>query len=150
MSGFVTVQSALLDLPPRYLASSRASAIFAALEGADPSLTFESMARASEQCKLIVVFIGSDLCAAGQRAKMEYMKRIQDQNQLALDNGNGMLVLVDGHCVAHVLHREVEHIVSSKDLICRMFNVAVSIGLPGMAAQIKLALSRVIREDSES
>ncbi|CAK0890276.1 unnamed protein product, partial [Prorocentrum cordatum] len=146
---FVSVHTAHFDLSPCFLARANGSTIFAALEAADPSLTFASLVELTQYVRAVVLYIGSDLCGAGQKAKFEFVRRAQIHNACAQRSRGvlGMIILVDGHCAAHVIHREVEHVFRLKELIPSLFAVSFTCGLPGAAAEIKSALARIVRED---
>ena len=146
---FVSVHSANFDLPPCFLGRSNASTIFAALEAADPSLSFESLVELTKHVRVVALYIGSDLCAAGQKAKLEFVRRAQAHNSCAQRSRGalGMIIVVDGHCAAHVMHREVEHVFRQKELIPSLFAVSFACGLQGATAEIMSAVARIVRED---
>ena len=145
-----------LRLPVRFLSRNNGSTIFAAWEQVRGHLKFSQVQALTTHTKWVVVFVGSDLCAAGMRAKHEMQDRCQAHNIAAAPASvacrslwsAGVMLMLDGQCVAHVLHREIEHIFNTKELIAKLFATAFCSGLTGMAKLVKLALVRIIREDS--
>ena len=80
--------------------------------------------------------LGSDLASACGRLKLEYARQAEQHNILSLRTGGGVVIILQGQCIAHVLHREIEAQFSSKSLIPSLYSVAFSCMLPGVVEAI--------------
>jgi hypothetical protein len=144
---FCAVERRDLLFPPCFVERTNGSTIFAAVEGADPSLDIEKLIGLTFTVSFVVVFLGSDLASSCQRMKQEYARRIQAHNFIADSIGAGVILLMDGPCVAHVLHREVEHAFDTHKLIPRLYATAWSVSLPSVYSHIVSSLQRIVEDD---
>ncbi|CAK0894137.1 unnamed protein product [Prorocentrum cordatum] len=147
---FVAACGSKLVFPPAFVSRSNGSAIFAAIEAGDPSLTFAALQDIAGSVKVLAYFVGSDLAPSCVRAKMEVALRASVHNRWALLSDQGVIVLFDGQCISHIVHREVESTFMVYDIITKLYAVAFCASLSNMAATVKAALHDVIREDLAS
>ena len=68
-------------------------------------------------------------------------------NLEAVELGHGFILLLDSQCIAHILHREIESIFSTKSLIGKLYATSFSVSLPGSFASIYTAIRDIIAED---
>jgi hypothetical protein len=144
---FTAVEQRDLLFPPCFVERTNGSTIFAAVEGADPSLDIDKLIALTYTVPFVVVFLGSDLASSCQRMKQEYSRRIRAHNLIADSIGAVVILLVDGPCVAHVLHREVEAAFDTHKLIPRLYSTAWSVSLPSFYSNIISALHRIVEDD---
>ena len=95
----------------------------------------------------VVFFVGSDLASACARAKQEVAYRFRLHNEQAGYVRGGVVLLVDGQCVAHVLHRETASAFQAKQLIGRLHATAFSCSMPWVANSVFEALQLIAEED---
>ena len=129
-SGFVAIERKRLLFPPCYVGRANASTLFAALDQVDPHLSVAQSIALAATVDIVVLFIGSDLAPACTRAKQEVAERILEHNSSAAQRGLGIIILINGHCAAHILHREIEHSFGAKSLIPKLYSVAYACSLP--------------------
>lgn len=67
---------------------------------------------------------------------MEFAEQMQHHNKSSLSAGGGVIVLIEGSCIAHILHRELESHFATKSLIPNLYSVAFSCSLPGVVEAI--------------
>ena len=122
------MDSKTLIMPPRFLTRGNASTILSALETILPALNVENLVALTAAVDVVVLFLGSDLAGSCHRAKEAIAELFRTHNELAMDPRRadviGVVVLVDGHCAAHVLHRELEHTFAGDQLVGRLFATA--------------------------
>ncbi len=147
---FIAVNRHRLRFAPSYLARTNASTIFAAVEGVDASLSIASIIELTAAIEFVCLFIGSDLASSCARSKQEVARRILAHNEIAESIGHGVVLLFDGHCASHVLHREIESCFGTKTLIPKLHAVAYSTSLPANHAKIMRALWTVVTSDLEN
>jgi len=147
---FVSVELEKVILPPLFLERANGSTIFRGLEVASATLSWDNVLALTEVCRFVVVFLGTDLASSCQRLKQEYARRAALHNKSARDGACGVILLVDGQCAAHILHREVEKCFSLRELIPRLYKTAWSCGLPGMHQCLAAALQKIVSEDLAS
>jgi hypothetical protein len=90
---------------------------------------------------------GSDLASPCQRLKQEYAERARVHNQQAIKNGQGVVLLLDGACAAHIIHREIESQFSTQTLIPKLHATAFAISLPGVFASVAKCVQSMVRAD---
>lgn len=144
---FISVSARPLQFAPCFLQRGTGSCILAGLQRADPGLSIEDLLALTSSVKHVVFFLGSDMAASCGRAKLEVAHRLRAHNRFAGLLGYGRVLFVDGQCVAHALHREVEAAFNTKQLIPKMYAVAWCSSLPGVFASIMSALRAVITAD---
>jgi len=62
---------------------------------------------------------------------LKYAAQIQAHNISSLACGGGVALLVEGSCIGHIVHRELEHHFATKSLIPNLYSTAFSCSLPG-------------------
>ena len=96
MGSFVGAKKVDLHYPPTFLEGSGASVIYAALDKADPELSFDSLLQLSVQVRWLVLFLGSDLAGSNGRSKHEIARKCAMHNQMARLTGHGIILLILG------------------------------------------------------
>ena len=96
---------------------------------------------------VVVLFIGSDLASTCTRAKQEVARRIGQHNAQAKAIGAGVVILLNGQCISHILHREIEHCFGTRTLIPKLYSVAFSCSLPANFSRLATAVQVVVGED---
>jgi hypothetical protein len=145
---FIAVERRNLFFQPTFLERCNASTIYRALDVASPLIALRRIIEMSITVTgFIVIFIGSDLASSCGRLKMEYARITADHNRFAVRDGRAVILLVDGPCCAHILHREVEKSFGLHRLIPKLYNTAWSCSLPGVFQAVHSALKRVVGED---
>ena len=144
---FVAVEREKVILPPVFLERPNGSTIFRALEDASDTLAWDSIVALTSVCRYVVLFLGTDLASSCQRLKQEYARRAAAHNKSVCDQGGGLILVIDGQCAAHVLHREVEKCFALGELIPHLYKTAWCCGLPGMHKCLAAALRKIVTED---
>ena len=61
VGSFLVAEAHELALPPRFISGTGGSAIFAAMESVAPVLAIDNLADLTQQARLVILFVGSDL-----------------------------------------------------------------------------------------
>jgi len=104
---FIAVNSHHLTFKPIFLQRGNSLTMLRALELGHRALNIEELVKLSKAVP-VWVHINSDLAAACGRLKQEIAERFRLHNIAAKAEQHGILILVDGQCIAHILHREVK------------------------------------------
>ena len=144
---FVVQQSKNIFFPPKFLARTNGSTIFACMQAAGAGSSLEQFFEMSSFVDFLVVFVGSDLASSCGRAKQEVLFRCKQHNEGAVQAGQGVVLLIQGDCAAHIVHREVEGHFKTQELIPRLYNTAWSSSLPGMYAKMLACLEKMVAAD---
>lgn len=147
--GFISVSSAELSFPLRFVEDTTSSTMFACLDQSEPDLSWNALLDMMFDVKLLVLFLGSDLAESNGRLKMEFVRRVCEHNLQASKPGSGLgfILFLDGICISHLIHREIEQTFASNLLIPKLYATAFSCNLPNMQAAIKASLIKIVRED---
>jgi hypothetical protein len=147
LEDFMSVESRQLRMPVCYLARSTGSNMLAALHAACPSIDFAHLRLIAQLgVNFVFLYVGSDLASSGGRLKFELARRATEYNQ-ARSAHEGCIILVDGQCAAHVLHREIESAFSTVQLIPKLYATAFSISMAGTFARVVQHLEAIVRRD---
>jgi hypothetical protein len=96
--------------------------------------------KACDASRLVPWSQGSDLASSCQRLRLKYATLILEHNRESLKRGGGVIILVEGSCLAHVLHREIESFFANKSMIGNLYATAFSCSLPGVCESISQAV----------
>jgi hypothetical protein len=99
--------------------------------------------------KFVILYIGSDLASSCGRLKFEVARRALEWNAVAGPD-EGRIIIVDGQCSAHILHRELEAVFSTVQLIPRLYATAFSCSMAGNFAKMVQHLESIVRKDMET
>lgn len=146
-SEFCAVHRKQLVFPPCFVSRTNASTLYAAMELADASLQLDALLKLTEAVDVVVLFLGSDLAGSCSRAKQEVARRVLEHNRQASQMHCSVVLLFDGHCVGHVLHREIEHCFCTRKLIPKLHACAFSCSLPANYSRILKSLRSIVEED---
>jgi hypothetical protein len=117
------------------------------LEAADPTLNMASLSDLALSLDFVVIFNGSDLASSCSRAKFEVFRRALGHNKSAARIGCGVFLVLDGHCAAHVIHRETERCFQTKMLIPKLYATAWSVSMPSTYSAVVAAVESIVVED---
>ena len=147
--GFISTNTAELKFPLRFVEDTTSSTMFACLDQADPELSWSALLGLMADVKLLILFVCSDLAESNGRLKLEFARRAHEHNLQASKPGScmGFILFLDGVCLSHVIHREIEMTFASNLLIPKLYATAFSCNLPNMQASIKASLLKIVRED---
>jgi hypothetical protein len=114
LGDFVSTPCQSLLFSPCFVQRANASCLFSAVEQAELLLSLEKLFEMTLETEFVLFFLGSDLASSCSRAKQEAAARIRQHNDKAERCGHGVVIIIDGPCVAHVLQREIEHAFQTK------------------------------------
>lgn len=117
------------------------------MEAADAALTCEKAMELASAVDIVLYFVGSDLASACARAKQEIAYRFRQHNKVAVQINGGVILCIDGQCIAHILHRELEAAFRSKELIGRLYATAFSCSVAGISNNVLETLQSIVEDD---
>ena len=148
---FVVVESHRLRMRPCFLERSNGSTIYNALARNHTHISIAELRQMAEHVPLVFWQVSSDLASSCQRAKMEKWRQVEPHNRAALlpESCSGVIMLIDGQCIGHIVHREIEKESEADLLIPRLYNAAWCCSLPGMFKELVKAFEKMAAEDME-
>lgn len=149
---FVAVNTHTFAVRPCFLAHTTSSNLYAGMSRSCPPMDIDELLKlcqSSPSLRFIFLHIGSDLVASAMRMKFEVARRANahNANRCALD---GVLVFIDGQCVAHIIHREIESAFALKLLVPNLYATCFCCSLTDTYALVVKELEAVVRADLQT
>lgn len=145
--GFLATCTRKLLFPPRFLERSNGSTIFETTDQVEPSLSVDRLLALTASVPFVVLCVGSDMASACVRAKLEIGHRTREHDLMSLQVGQGVALLLDVQCVAHMLQRELENVFQMKELVPKLYSTAWCSSLPGVMATMSSVLRAIVQAD---
>ena len=109
-----------------FVKNTKASSLLQARQCALEDLNIEGLFKLSLKIDIIILHITSDMASSHLRMRLEVRKMVGEQNQLCLlqRNGKGIVLLLEGFCISHILSRVIKRCYDQHKLIDKMHHVA--------------------------
>ena len=139
-----------LIFPPTFFGTSNSSVVFQCLKQALAFLSWEAIQNMTYHVPFFVLSLRGDLDSANVRCKMKYAGCIVEHNQFAAESqACGYVAMIDGICLAHVLHRMVELTMELTTLLCKLHATAFTFAQTRAFNALMLCLKKLIEQDLE-
>ncbi len=89
---------------PRFLPNTEATTIAEAVEGTEAVLSLDRLRELLPHTRIVVVSLVTDLDGSNQRVKRWAAHRVRDMNKASLEIGDGVIIIIEGPCMAHILN----------------------------------------------
>ena len=136
-----------MAFPPCFVRTASGSAELRALEVATPSLNRSAIVSMTRQVPLVVLSYMSDLASSNVRLLAAQMEWARKHNEGATASGVGFILLLAGHCTAHVLHTIIENAFATHLLKSRLHATCFTLSHAGTQTAFLRALEQLVRKD---